>query len=255
MKSAFRRSHVTLAALCGLTVALAASGIPSASAEEAPSLPGGSIPLSISSKAPKGAIVLYSGKADELQNNWYERYTTKPAGWTVGPDGAANNNRHDITSKQEFGDCYLHVEFHEPVDAQGNPVGGGNSGVGLQGRYEVQIFNSYEQKPEEHGSGALYSQKAPLVSASLKPSEWQSFDIIFRAPRFDDSGKVVENPRATVFENGILVQNNEAFDGMTGIQYGQYHDMTKTGPIVLQGDHDKVQFRNVWIIPLLQNPS
>jgi len=194
--------------------------------------------------------LLYSGKAEDLSANWYRRGTQDPPNWSVSGDGIATPRRSDITSKQEFGDCYLHVEFRTPADASGRPVTSGNSGVGLQGRYEVQILNSYGRAPEAHGCGALYSQTAPRVTASKQAGEWQSFDIIFRAPRLDASGKVTEQPRATVFQNGILVQNNESFNGPTGIQYGEFHGQPATGPLVLQGDHDPVQFRSVWIVPL-----
>src|SRR5205823_6369024 len=158
-----------------------------------------------------------------------------PAGWTVVADGVAAPNKHDITTRSEVKDCILHCEFRCPADASGNPIVGGKSGIGFHGRYEVQILNSYGKQPEEHQSGALYSQKAPTVNASKKAGEWQTFDIIFRAPRFDAGDQPTEKPRATVFQNGILVQNNEEFNGPTGIQYGEYKGMAKTGQILLQG--------------------
>jgi hypothetical protein len=208
------------------------------------------VPIRISARPPAGAVVLFAGKADDVKNNFYQRYSKDPAGWTVDSDGVATPNKHDMSSKLEVKDCVLHCEFRCPADAGGNAVGSGNSGVGFHGRYEVQILNSYGKAPEAHQCGALYSQKAPLVIASKKPGEWQSYDIVFRAPRFDAADQVTEKPRATVFQNGILVQNNEEFNGPTGIQYGEYKGMAKTGPILLQGDHDAVQFRNVWVIPM-----
>jgi hypothetical protein len=205
--------------------------------------------LAISSGMPRGAISLYSGKAEDLSANWYRRGTQDPPNWTVSSDGVATPRGTDITSKQEFGDCYLHVEFRDPADANGSPVTSGNSGVGLQGRYEIQILNSYGRRPEAHQCGALYSQKPPRVNASKKAGEWQSFDIVFRAPRVDAGGQVTEQPRVTVFQNGVLIQNNESFNGPTGIQYGEFHGQPAMAPLVLQGDHDPVQFRNVWIVP------
>jgi hypothetical protein len=207
------------------------------------------VALALPTHPPKGAIILYSGKPEELHDLWYKRYSTDPAGWTIGNDGVATPNHTDIATRQEFGDCFVHVEFCEPTDAAGKTIGDGNSGVGFQGRYEVQILDSYGKAPEAHQCGALYSQKKPIVIASKKPGEWQTYDIIFRAPRFDDAGKVTEKARATVFQNGILVQNNEEFNGPTGIQYSQYKGEVKSGPLILQGDHDPVQFRNVWIVP------
>lgn len=212
--------------------------------------PAAPVAIALSTRPPKGAIVLYSGKAADLNNNWYERYTDNPPAWKVDSAGVATPNKKDIVTKQEFGDCYVHVEFAEPVDATGKTIGDGNSGVGLQGRYEVQILDSYGKPPDDTSCASFYSEKPPMLTASRKPGEWQTYDIIFRAPRLNANGEVVEKPRATVFQNGILVQNNEEFTGPTGIQYGQYHEMPKTGPLVLQGDHDPVHFRNVWIVPL-----
>ena len=119
----------------------------------------------------------------------------------------------------------------------------------MQGRYEVQILNSYGKKPDVHECGASTSQTPPKVVASKPAGKWQTFDIFFRAPRFDTNGKVVENARATVYQNGILIQQDAEFKGPTGIQYEEYKDEATQGPIVLQGDHDAVQFRNVWILP------
>jgi hypothetical protein len=192
---------------------------------------------------PEGAIVLFGGKAEQMRDNWYARRSTNPPGWTVDDKGVATPNKRDISSKQEFGDCYLHVEFCEPLK------GGGNSGVGMQGRYEIQILNSYGKKPGVQECGAYFTQVPPKVIASKPAGEWQSFDIFFRAPRFDADGKVVEKARATVYQNGTLIHENDEFKGPTGIHYEQYKGEVPKGPIVLQGDHDPVQFRNVWILP------
>jgi hypothetical protein len=197
----------------------------------------------LSVQPPEGAIVLFGGKAEHIRDNWYARRSTNPAGWTVDDKGVATPNKSDISSKQEFGDCYLHVEFCEPQE------GGGNSGVGMQGRYEVQILNSYGHKPESHECGAFYSQTPPKVIASKPAGQWQTYDIFFRAPRLDANGKVIENARATVYQNGVLIHEDAEFHGPTGIQYEQYKNEAPKGPIVLQGDHDAVQFRNVWVVP------
>lgn len=202
------------------------------------------VALSLPTRPPKGAVVLFAGKQSDMTDNWYARRSKDPAGWTVDAQGVATPNKRDITSKQEFGDCIVHVEFRCPTE------GGGNSGVGLQGRYEVQILNSYGKQPEAHECGAFYSQKPPITNACKPAGEWQTYDIIFRAPRFGNDGKVIEKARATVFQNGVLVQNNEEFNGPTGIQYEENKGEVKTGPLVLQGDHDPVQFRNVWVVPL-----
>ena len=245
----FVSSVLTVSSLACIGLATLRTGVladPPAGREAHASL----VRLAISPRPPLGAVVLFSGKPEELKGNFVQRYSTEPAGWTVDGQGVATPNKHDIVSKLEVKDCVLHCEFRCPADANGNAIGDGNSGVGFHGRYEIQILNSYGKAPEAHQCGALYSQKAPLAIASRKPGEWQTYDIIFRAPRLDASGQAVEKPRATVFQNGILVQNNEEFNGPTGIQYGDYKGMAKTGPILLQGDHDSVQFRNVWVVPM-----
>jgi hypothetical protein len=252
MSNNTRRSGIALIAL-GAAVAgsLALKTQVRVSAQAGPAAAAAKpIAVPIGAAMPPGAITLYSGKAEDLTANWYQRGSQSAPNWTVSGDGIATPRGSDITSKQEFGDCYLHVEFRTPADASGNPVSGGNSGVGLQGRYEAQILNSYGRQPRANGCGSLYSQKAPRVNASKKAGEWQSFDIVFRAPRLDASGQVTEQPRLTLFQNGALVQNNESFNGPTGIQYDEFKGQPATGPLVLQGDHDPVQFRNVWIIPL-----
>lgn len=238
-------------ALAGVAIGLTATrlrAVPQEAPNLAPSAP--MTAFTLSAQPPQGAILLFTGKPEQITNNFYKRYSTRPADWTVDAQGVATPMRDDITTRQEFGDSYVHAEFRCSLDANGKSIGEGNSGVGMQGRYEVQILDSYGHKPSPVECGAFYSEKSPLVNPSKKPGEWQTFDIIFRAPRFDANGQITEKPRATVFMNGVLVQNNEEFTGMTGIQYGEYKQMTKTGPIVLQGDHSPVQFRNVWIVPL-----
>jgi hypothetical protein len=219
---------------------LAAAAVPQADAQTKNNIP---VNPKLSTNPPQGAVVLFDGKPEQIRDNWYARRSTEPAGWTVDDKGVATPNKRDISSKQEFGDCCLHVEFCEPLE------GGGNSGVGMQGRYEVQILNSYGNKPEVGQCGAFYSQTPPKAIASKPAGQWQTYDIFFRAPRFDANGKLVENARATVYQNGILIHQNAEFHGPTGIQYELYKDEAPKGPIVLQGDHDTVQFRNIWIVP------
>jgi hypothetical protein len=198
----------------------------------------------LSAKAPKGAVVLLSKDAKSLSENWLKRYSKDPANGTLDKAGVYTPNKSDITSRKEFGDHYLHLEFRCPEK------GHGNAGVGLQGRYEVQIFNTAGEALDTHNGGALYDQTPAAYNASKKGGEWQTYDIVFRAPRFDAAGKVKENARASVYWNGVLVQNNGEFRGPTGIQYGEFRSEAPTGPIVLQGDHDVVQYRNIWVVTL-----
>ncbi len=224
-------------ALCGI---LAAITISQAVAQAKDNIP---VHPKLLVTPPEGAIVLFGGKSEQMRDNWYARRSTDPPGWTVDDKGVATPNKRDISSKQEFGDCYLHVEFREPLQ------GSGNSGVGMEGRYEIQILNSYGKKPEAHQCGAIYSQTPPMVIASKPAGEWQTYDIFFRAPRFDAAGKLVEKARVTVYQNETLIHEDAEIKGPTGIHYEQYKGEVPKGPIVLQGDHDTVQFRNVWLVP------
>ena len=229
--------RVAVLAVCGI---LATMAVPQVVAQAKDKIP---VNPKLLVELPEGAVVLFGGKAEQLRDNWYSRRSKNPPGWTVDEKGVATPNKRDISSKQEFGDCYLHAEFCEPMTSSGN------SGVGMEGRYEVQILNSYGNQPEAHECGAFYSQTPPRVIASKPAGQWQTFDIFFRAPRFDASGKLTENARATVYHNGILIHQDAEFKGPTGIQYEQYKGEVPKGPVVLQGDHDTVQFRNVWVLP------
>ena len=155
----------------------------------------------------------------------------------------------DIVSKQDFTDFQLHVEFKIPFEPGSKDQGRGNSGVGLQSHYEIQVLNSYGYaRPGKGDCGAVYSQFAPLVNATRPPETWQTYDITFRAPRFGEDAKVSEKARVTVVHNGITVQNNQEINGPTGI--GGDRPLDKPGPIYLQDHGHAVQFRNIWVLPL-----
>jgi hypothetical protein len=154
----------------------------------------------------------------------------------------------DLVSKEEFGDCDLHIEFMVPQ--------GSNSGVYLMGRYEIQVFDSWGKEKVEHSDcGGIYQRwkdntgyegRPPKVNASKKPGEWQSFDITFRAPRFDADGKKIENAKfVKVVHNGKVVHENESLSGPT--RAAHFEDEKPTGPLMLQGDHGPVAFRNIRI--------
>lgn len=201
-------------------------------------------------KAPSDAIVLFDGSS---LNRWVsQKDGSSPAEWEVA-DGAFTVVRGTggIQTKQQFTDYQLHVEWRSPTEIVGEGQGRGNSGIFMQGIYEVQVLDSYNNRTYSNGQAAsLYKQRIPLVNATKAPGEWQAYDIIWTAPRFNAEGILVNKARVTVLHNGVLVQNNVELDGPTeyiGIPKYKAHG---AGPIVLQDHGNPVSFRNIWIRPL-----
>jgi hypothetical protein len=195
---------------------------------------------------PSDATVLFDGK--DL-SQWT---TTKgaPAAWLVR-DGYMEvvKGAGSIKTTRAFGDCQLHVEWMSPVVPTGSGQDRGNSGVFLMERYEVQILDSYESRTYADGMvAALYGQFPPLVNAARKPGEWQTYDIVFRAPRFDENGTPVAPARMTVIHNGVLVHDTQELTGPTAHKarppYKAHADRL---PISLQDHSHPVRFRNIWI--------
>ena len=152
-----------------------------------------------------------------------------------------------IKTKKSFGDLQLHIEWATPEQGRGRGQNKGNSGIKLMGRYEVQILDSYNNKTYATGqAGAIYSQHAPLANASRAPGVWQSYDIVFRRPRFDTHGTLITPAYITVLHNGVLIQNHVAIDGPTkgDKPYAAHPDKL---PIELQNHRSNVKFRNVWV--------
>jgi len=189
---------------------------------------------------PSDAIVLFDGH-DLLQWDGGEN-------WII-QDGYAIADKTGITTKQGFADCQLHLEFATPAEVVGEGQGRGNSGVYLMNRYEVQILDSYDNTTYYDGQAAsLYKQQPPIVNASRKPGEWQTFDIIFDAPRFDADGQVVKPAYVTVLHNGVLVQNHFELQGDTAYDKPPaYNSHPDKMPIFLQFHGNPVRFRNIWI--------
>jgi len=152
-------------------------------------------------------------------------------------------------SKKSYASCQLHIEWRVPADRQVDGQKGGNSGVFFMDMYEVQILESHTNVTYADGqAGALYGQYPPLVNPSLPQGEWQSYDINFTAPVYKD-GKCIEPTRITVYHNGVLIHNNQAFQGPAlhklVTSYPKEHP--KKGPIRLQWHKDPIEFRNIWI--------
>jgi hypothetical protein len=198
------------------------------------------------SNPPSDAIVLFNG---QNLSRWQSADTTA-AKWKV-VDGYAEvtPGTGDIQTRDKFGDCQLHIEWATPTVPKGEGQERGNSGVFLMGRYEVQVLDSYENKTYYHGqAGSVYKQYAPLVNASRKPGEWQTYDIVFHAPKFDEQGKVIDRARVTVVHNGVLIQNNVEIYGITyNDRPAIYIAHSSQEPLRLQDHGNPIRYRNIWI--------
>jgi len=210
--------------------------------------PGTGTPGATPGRPPSDAILLFDGR--DLAA-WKSQKDGSPAAWKV-ENGYFEvvKGKGGIETRRGFGDVQLHIEWMAPSPAVGTSQDRGNSGVFFGGgRYEVQVLDSYESKTYPDGqAGALYGQFPPLVNASRPPGEWQAYDIVFEMPRFDASGTLVRRARATVFHNGVLVQNAKELIGpTTNKKRTPYSAHPAALPISLQ-DHDHpVRFRNVWV--------
>jgi len=197
---------------------------------------------------PSDAVVLFGG-SDMSQWKNGER-------WKIA-DGYVEAAGGGISTKQPFGSCQLHLEFASPPEVEGEGQGRGNSGVYFMGQYEVQILDSFENETYFDGQcGAIYKQSPPAVNASRPPGAWQTYDIIFTAPRFDESGEVTRPAALTVLHNGVLVQNHfELRGGTAWHKPPSYRKHPAKLPLQLQFHGDPVRFRNIWIRELEEKPN
>jgi 3-keto-disaccharide hydrolase len=197
-------------------------------------------------KPPSDAIILFDGTN---LNEWTNE-KGEPAGWTVA-DGCmtVKPGTGIIKTKRGFGDCQLHIEWRTPAEVKGEGQGRGNSGIYLQSRYELQVLDSYENKTYVNGqAGSIYKQSIPLVNVCKKPGEWQTYDIIFQAPRFSENGRIAIPARITVLQNGVVIQNNVEIRGKTDhIDPPEYFAHNNKEPLTLQDHGNLVSYRNIWI--------
>jgi hypothetical protein len=205
-------------------------------------------PASAPLPPPSDAIVLFDGTS---LAKWRSADSTGgPAKWKV-EDGYMEvvAGTGAIRTDQSFGDVQLHVEWRTPTPPKGESQERGNSGVFLMGRYEVQVLDSYNNVTYPDGqAAAIYGEFPPLVNASRPPGEWQTYDIVFHAPRFDGYGKVVSPARATVLHNGVLVQDNTVLTGPTAHSARMpYEAHPARLPISLQDHGNPMRFRNIWV--------
>ncbi len=197
-----------------------------------------------STEPPPGAVVLFDGTS---LDNWITR-DGRPAPWPI-EDGAMCSRGGDIGCVETYTDALIHIEFRVPDMPNASGQGKGNSGIFINGRYELQVLDSFGfESPGKGDCGALYSAHAPLVNACTPPGQWQTFDIVFRAARRDDAGNKVENARFTVFQNGVLIHNNVE---LSGVLPGAIDDREgEPGPLFLQDHGCDVRYRNIWLVHL-----
>jgi hypothetical protein len=197
--------------------------------------------------APAGAIVLFDGNS---LDNWISKNGKDPARWKLVGGGVVEvNGTGDIMTKEEFtGHFKVHVEFRVPYMPKAKGQARGNSGVYVQGRYEVQILDSYGLDSKADDCAAIYEIAKPLVNACKAPTVWQTYDIEFHSPVFKE-GKKIELARMTVFHNGVKVHDNVELT-KDNTRAGRGGDPSAPGPILLQDHSNPVQFRNVWLVKL-----
>lgn len=175
--------------------------------------------------------------------------------WRVH-DGMAYVGEESITTKREFGDCQLHLEWSAPVSEEKRGQQKGNSGVFMMGLYEVQVHDSYQNEVRPTGmAAAIYKQRPPMVNATVESGEWNTFDIFWKCPRFED-GELVAPASVTVVQNGVLVVHGFQLQGDTAwYRPPIYRDIGPKGPIVIQDHASPVAFRNIWVRELHEPPS
>jgi hypothetical protein len=203
---------------------------------------------------PSDAVLLFAGNNLDA----WESVKGGPAPWMVEGDAmVAAPNAGNIRTKAAFGDIQLHLEWRTPAEVKGTGQGRGNSGVFFMGLYELQVLDSWDNKTYVNGqAGAIYKQHAPLVNASRRPGEWQSYDAVWIAPRFAADGKLLSPARATVFHNGVLVQHDVVVKGGTANRGGPaYAAHGAKGPLMLQDHKNPVAFRNIWVRELALPPA
>lgn len=250
------RRMAVLGGLVALTVSVAAQETPSVDTTPPQPVP-----------AAPGVKVLFGGSQADMEANWVQG--GKPAHWRI-ENGAMVSVGGDISTKETYSSYQLHIEFRVPYMPDKKGQARGNSGVFMQGRYEIQVLDSYGiHEPGTGDCGAVYHQSAPLVNACKPPLQWQTYDIAFHAPHYDpsDHTKLLDPPRVTVIQNGMVVENDQMITGLTHIvappknappvdpsappkPVTPSEDLSTPGPIRLQFHGNTVAFRNIWIMPL-----
>ena len=202
-------------------------------------------PFNSNHKIPSDAIILYNGNGLgqwEGVNSKNKIWKEEDGFFTVEPKSG------DIKTRRAFGDIQLHIEWRTPGDEEGKDQGKGNSGVFFQERYELQVLDSYKNRTYANGqAGSIYKQHIPLANATLPPGEWQSYDVIFIAPRFAKDSSLLSPARVTAFHNGVLIQYDVKLTGATRFIGQPEYKVHGKAPLRLQDHGNKVSYRNIWV--------
>lgn len=192
----------------------------------------------------KEKVVLFDGTSLDA---FYDIETKNAPDWEI-KDGVFTVGNRNIATKEEFGDQHLHVEFylHDIPGREGQWKG--NSGVYVQGCYEIQVLDSFGNEEKDNECGGVYSIAAPLVNASTPAETWQTYDIILKAAKLNGDGSIAENAVITIIHNGRVIHNNFTLPSNT--PGGVYECVVERGPLMLQDHGCPVSFRNIWIQPL-----
>ncbi len=198
---------------------------------------------------PGDAIVLFDGSSFD---QWMMARDSSEVVWHLNEDGSmtVKDKTGDIVTREHFGDIQLHIEWRSPAEVAGAGQSRGNSGVFLQGLYEVQVLDNNDNDTYVNGQVAsIYKQHIPLAMASVPSGEWNTYDIIYRAPEFNESGAKTRSGTMTVLHNGVLVQDHVEIKGTTPYIGWPKNPPHGKGPIRLQdhGDNSRVSFRNIWV--------
>lgn len=206
--------------------------------------PGNSSVNAGSATAPSDAIVLFDGKdlSKWKSNSGDAKWIVSDGAFTVKPGTG------DIETKEKFEDYQLHIEFRTPSEVKGDGQGRGNSGIFMQGIYELQVLDSYNNRTYSNGqAGSIYKKSMPLVNASLKPGQWQTYDVIYTAPKFNKDSMILAPGYITVLHNGVLIQHHTPIIGTTPFIGAAQYQVHGKGPIRLQDHGNPTSFRNIWI--------
>jgi hypothetical protein len=198
----------------------------------------------LGAKPPEGGIVLFDG----TNTDQFELRDGKPCPWKLVEGGAMEVTGGGIISKKKLTDHKLHVELRTPFMPAATGQGRGNSGVYLQGRYEIQVLDSYGLEGRDNECGGIYTVGAPLVNMCAPPLQWQTYDVTFYAPRFDADGKKTKLARITVLHNGVKVQDNKDIPNPTTACWDQ--NIKEPGGLHLQDHGNPVQYRNIWAVEI-----